>query len=172
MQLISEYGGESTAALFEKIDADANAIVSLEEFLGFMQGQIKEEGKEWAKGFLDAIVVALAEKGSPVAAIVEKAHTAPTHHHPLTLLATGRNAALDSSPLRMRSSRSSIWLRRRTMTRIRCQKRNSSRYISSKFTLTLLRPLSRLPQIVLLCGRPTKATTVSLSSSMPTLTAT
>ena len=76
-QLISEYKGTSTAELFQKMDADAGGIVSLEEFLGFMQNQIKEESKEWAKGFLQAIVAALAEKGSPVAAIVEKVKPRP-----------------------------------------------------------------------------------------------
>ena len=33
-QLISEYKGTSTAELFQKMDADAGGIVSLEEFLG------------------------------------------------------------------------------------------------------------------------------------------
>ena len=57
-------------------------IVCLEEVLGFMQNQIKEESKEWAKGFLQAIVAALAEKGSPVAAIV----SSPTGNSPLVSL--------------------------------------------------------------------------------------
>ena len=36
-QLMSEYKGTSTAELFQKMDADAGGIVSLEEFLGLQR---------------------------------------------------------------------------------------------------------------------------------------